>query len=118
MNYDAIDRELLMRAYRVQEHVTSDLVHYTGKLIDITRGATLLNAGIMLPNAVANADDALAVSRRIGEHIAAYLADPMGYENELLELVLANGRSATLPGESWVDVEAWALARLNVEAAQ
>lgn len=54
---------------------------------------------------------------RMAKFIRAYVEDPAGMYLDALDMIAAHARVATMPGESWVDVEACATRALREEDA-
>jgi len=54
---------------------------------------------------------------RMEAFIRAYVTDPAGMYLDALEMIAHHARVATMPGESWVDVEACAVRAMREEDA-
>jgi hypothetical protein len=80
-------------------------------------GLGFMEASQRLPFLLGELSNEVDDARRLRAYLDLYLLNPGTYESEALEFIATNARSATLPGESWVDVEAWAAAQLGEVAA-
>lgn len=99
------------------------ITHRTGNLMGRAEqcahaaGMDFMAAASRLPYLLGELSNEVDDARRINAIADLFIIDPDRYAGEALEFIAANAASATLPGESWVDVEAWATARIGEVAA-
>ena len=107
---EKIDTMILMRAMLIA-HRTGNLMHAAERASDCG-GMMFGDAAARLPYLLGELSNEVDDAIRVNATIDAYIRDPRAGRADLLEFIAAHARSATLPGESWVDVEATATAML------
>ena len=110
-----IDKEIVLRLMRILGN-TGALMQRAEQCA-FAAGLGFMEASGRLPFLLGELSNEVDDARRDRAYLDLYIMDPDKYAAEALEFIAANARSATLPGESWVDIEAWATAQLDEVAA-
>lgn len=109
-----MDHEIMMRLLWIAEG--HDVLRRAGQAAH-AGGGTFAEAAARLPFILGELSNAVDDCERLRAPMLAYMRDPVGQRHAALEWIYEHSRSATLPGESWVTVEAWAQSQMGEVAA-